>query len=153
MNITKIFAKVKNAIVRVETEGGFGTGIVVDKRGIILTNHHVVELENIATLYFYNGKIEIGKIIYANRARDIAFIYINQQNLYEAKLSYLQKTKIGEEIIAITNPGSSGGPIINRMGEVVGMTCMGFSEGLNLAIPISDIKSYLLDIKKMLQLV
>lgn len=185
MNIEKIFAKVKNSVVRVETGDGSGSGIIVDERGIVLTNCHVVELKNIAALLLYNGRIDFGRVIYSNRIRDIAFLYVNLRNLPVAKLNYSPKMKIGEEIIAIghpaglpysvtmgiisyptriieeepglpyiqydavTNFGSSGGPIIDQKGKVIGIACKGKgqSEGLNLAIPTSDIKSYILDVK------
>jgi len=183
MNIAEIYAKISKAVVRIETEESHGSGIIIDKRGLVLTNYHVVEFENFAILFFYNGKIDIGRVIISNRKRDVAFIYFKLKGLPEAKLNYSKKIKIGEEIIAVGHPknlpysvtkgivsypvriieedphlpyiqydavihfGSSGGPIINQNGEVIGITCKGWDKDLNLAIPISDIKLYLSDIK------
>ena len=41
---------------------------------------------------------------------------------------------------ASVNPGNSGGPLINKKGQVLGIICSGHkdSQGLNFAIPIMD---------------
>ena len=55
----------------------------------------------------------------------------------------------GGRFIQITAPishGSSGGPLFNKVGEVIGITAMGLEGGanLNFAIPINDAKRLLL---------
>ncbi|MFZ5954575.1 MAG: S1C family serine protease [Candidatus Dependentiae bacterium] len=49
------------------------------------------------------------------------------------------------------NPGSSGGPLLNAQGEVVGINSSGFTEAQNVgyAIPINDLKIVLDDLKKV----
>jgi serine protease Do len=46
------------------------------------------------------------------------------------------------------NPGSSGGPLINNLGEVIGINSAGFTEAQNVgyAIPINDLKLILNDL-------
>ncbi len=46
---------------------------------------------------------------------------------------------------AAVNPGSSGGPLINRDGEVIGVNTVTFQEyaGISFAISISEVKNYL----------
>src|SRR5438094_219751 len=41
-DIREVYRKVAPATVLIRTPNGFGTGIVVDPRGFVLTNHHVV---------------------------------------------------------------------------------------------------------------
>jgi len=51
------------------------------------------------------------------------------------------------QISAPISPGSSGGPVFNANGEVIGVTTWGFVgegvQGLNFAIPINDVKTLL----------
>jgi hypothetical protein len=59
--------------------------------------------------------------------------------------------KLGGKFLQITtpiSPGSSGGPLFNMNGEVVGITTMYLEggENLNFAVPINDAKRLLLDL-------
>ena len=61
------------------------------------------------------------------------------------------------KVLQITAPishGSSGGPLFNMAGEVVGITSSGIEEGenLNFAIPINDVKKLLLSPQKLASL-
>ena len=51
------------------------------------------------------------------------------------------------QITAPISPGSSGGPLFNMRGEVIGVTTSGLDggENLNFAIPINDVKRMLLE--------
>ena len=60
----------------------------------------------------------------------------------------------GGEFLQITapiSPGSSGGPLFNMAGEVVGITSAGIKggENLNFAIPIDDVKPMISGVSKM----
>lgn len=54
------------------------------------------------------------------------------------------------QISAPINPGSSGGPLLNTQGEVVGINSSGIMEAQNVgyAIPINDLKLVLNDLRK-----
>lgn len=54
------------------------------------------------------------------------------------------------QIDAAINPGSSGGPLLNEMGQVVGINASGIREAQNVgyAIPINDLKIVLPDLYK-----
>lgn len=186
MNIPKIIRKATKSVVRVFSDNGNGSGFIIDKRGLILTNHHVIGLDKVASVIFFNGKIKIGKVIYSNPYRDIAFIYIKYISFPPTILNYSSAVNAGEEILAIghpedlpytvtrgivsyparirkeepgllyiqfdasTAPGSSGGPLLNLRGQVIGIVCEGVrkTETLNLAIPIHSIKPHLLEVKR-----
>lgn len=55
------------------------------------------------------------------------------------------------QMSAAINPGSSGGPLLNAKGEVVGINSSGFTEAQNIgyAIPINDLKIVLPDLYKV----
>ena len=54
------------------------------------------------------------------------------------------------QISAAINPGSSGGPLLNEMGQVIGINAAGITEAQNIgyAIPINDLKIVLPDLYK-----
>lgn len=51
------------------------------------------------------------------------------------------------QISAPISHGNSGGPVVNALGEVIGIACAGFEEGqnLNLALPISVLEQIAID--------
>ncbi len=55
------------------------------------------------------------------------------------------------QMSAAINPGSSGGPLLNNKGEVVGINCAGITEAQNVGyiIPINDLKIVLDDMYKV----
>lgn len=63
--------------------------------------------------------------------------------LSEGLISGFRKTKDGEwiQITAPISSGSSGGPVLNTAGEVIGVTTAFLSEGqnLNFAVPVSQV--------------
>lgn len=188
MKIANIVQKVRESIVRVVSDHGSGTGVIIDDRGIVLTNHHIINSDRAAILVSFDGKIHIGRMLYADSYRDIALLDLGPKRMLAAKLDYSKNVNIGEEIITIghpkdlpysitkgivsypsrlrkeepglpyiqfdapTHPGSSGGALLNMHGHVIGIVCSGIreSESLNLAIPVSEIKNRIVDIKKRL---
>ena len=54
------------------------------------------------------------------------------------------------QISAAINPGSSGGPLLNESGEVVGINSAGVTEAQNVgyAIPVNDLKIVMPDLHK-----
>src|SRR5262249_26829670 len=54
------------------------------------------------------------------------------------------------QISAAINPGSSGGPLLNEAGEVIGINAAGITEAQNVgyAIPVNDLKIVLPDLYK-----
>ena len=83
-----------------------GTGIIVDKRGYILTNAHVVgngNTNNVKVIYNH-GKTTNGKVLYYDNTLDIAVVKIKEKNLVPAELGNSDNVKIGDIAIAIGNP-------------------------------------------------
>ena len=71
-----------------------------------------------------------------------------QNTLSEGLVSNHQRMFDGQSYLQISvpiSPGSSGGVLVNELGEVIGVTVGGFAMGqnLNLAIPINDVRSML----------
>ena len=77
-----------------------------------------------------------------------------ENTVSDGLISAIRKAGPGGRILQITSPispGSSGGPLFNTKGEVVGITFAGFDEGqnLNFAIPINNAKPLIRDVASM----
>ncbi len=84
---------------------GAGSGSIIDRRGYILTNYHVVEDATEITVTLSNGKKYKAKFIGADPENDIAIIKINaREKLKPLKLGDSSKLQVGQKVYAIGNP-------------------------------------------------
>ena len=87
-------------------------------------------------------KIRVGEPVFAignplGLERSVSEGIVSTKNRAESGMLYIQTT-------TAINPGNSGGPLFNSRGEMIGVTTWGylFSEGLNFAIPVSTVKTF-----------
>jgi serine protease Do len=88
------------------TSQGAGTGIIVDNRGYILTNNHVVDGSDTLTVLMDDNKELPAKIITTDAGNDLALIKVTPASGSEAvaaKIGDSGTLKVGEEVIAIGN--------------------------------------------------
>jgi len=82
-----------------------GSGVVVDKDGIIVTNAHVVHMASNIFIIFNDGRSLKGQVIYENPREDLALVRITPENpLSTVKLGSIEDLMIGETVVAIGNP-------------------------------------------------
>ncbi len=91
-----------------ESENGkaTGSGFVIDDRGTILTNAHVVDGAKKVTVRFPNDKTVDAKILGADRSSDIAVLQIDPsgQDLAPLRLASAKDVEVGDPVVAIGNP-------------------------------------------------
>ncbi|CAB5033224.1 unannotated protein [freshwater metagenome] len=83
-----------------------GSGFVIDSKGTILTNAHVVDGAKKVTVRFSNDKTVDAKILGADRSSDIAVLQINPdgQDLVSLPLASMKDVEVGDPVVAIGNP-------------------------------------------------
>lgn len=85
---------------------GTGTGFIVDQRGYIVTNNHVVTLgtnREAAQLQvdLSDGRSVQGELVGRDERSDLAVIKINADNLTPVRFADSTKSEIGEDVLAI----------------------------------------------------
>jgi serine protease Do len=167
-----------------------GSGVIIDRRGIVVTNEHVVRDAKEIKVSLPDGRTLDGVLVAADRAYDIAVLRIPAEDLPEAPVGDSDDLVVGEWAIALgnpfgfllnsyqptvtagvisatnrdiraeqemdaiyknmiqtdaaINPGNSGGPLVNALGEVVGIntfifTAGGGNLGISFAIPVNTV--------------
>ena len=92
---------------------GMGSGTIIDPKGSILTNNHVVGGAERITVTLWNGNILEGKIIGACSVHDTAIVKVQEEDLPAAELGDSDRLRVGQRVYAIGNPfGLQGGPTI-----------------------------------------
>jgi serine protease Do len=83
---------------------GQGSGIIVDARGYILTNYHVVAGSQQILVRLNDGREVTGRAIGGNQRFDLALVQVQAQGLKPAILGDSSKIHVGQWAIAIGSP-------------------------------------------------
>jgi serine protease DegQ len=83
---------------------GLGTGVIVDTRGYILTNNHVVEGADELRVRLNEDQTVKAELIGTDPRTDLAVIKIKAADLKAAKLGSSEHLKIGEWVVDAGNP-------------------------------------------------
>ena len=83
---------------------GLGSGVIIDGKGLILTNEHVVRGADKITVTLSDGRQFNGQIKGADPHSDLAVIKIDAKGLLYAELGDSDEVKIGQWSVAIGNP-------------------------------------------------
>ncbi len=203
-NLNQAVATVRPSVVSIKAlkkkhaEGGqagefiwyesIGSGFIVDDRGFIVTNYHVVKDAEklVVSLWRSRGKDFMAEVVDLDESQDLALLKIESQEPFiPAELGNSDRLEPGDWVISVGSPfgfehtatigivgdlnrnltiegisyrnmiqtdatinlGNSGGPLINVLGEVVGVGTAIYSPGgahtgLGFAIPINRVKHF-----------
>jgi S1-C subfamily serine protease len=89
---------------RDQVEEGTGSGFIVDAKGIILTNAHVVDNADRVTVTLKDGRTLDGEVLGKDTFTDVAVVKVNADNLPTIPIGDSDQLKPGEWAIAIGNP-------------------------------------------------
>ena len=93
------------SVVSVRTNTGRGSGFVVDSRGYVVTNYHVVKGANAGNVVTSDGKTHSVRLVGFDDDVDIAVLLINATGLDTLQFGDSDSVKVGEKAIAIGSPG------------------------------------------------
>lgn len=92
---------------------GFGSGVVYDAQGHILTNSHVVGEADEILVTLADGRVLPGTVVGADDETDIALLKVEAADLAPAEFGDSDALRVGQPVLAIGNPlGLSGGPTV-----------------------------------------
>ena len=104
---------VRHMFYQVVPVKGIGSGTIIDQKGYILTNNHVIKGAKKIAVTLWNGEVLEGKLVGSCTVHDIAVVKVERENLPAAELGDSDKLRVGQRVYAIGNPfGLTGGPTI-----------------------------------------
>ncbi len=103
---------------------GAGSGSVIDERGYILTNHHVIEDARKLEVTLFSGKKYPAKFIGSDPNSDIAVLKIDapKKDLTVIPMGSSKDLKVGQKVLAIGNPFGLGQTLTTGVVSSVGRT-------------------------------
>lgn len=155
------------------TQFGTGSGFIAADGGVV-TNYHVIRGAYSAAARLQDGSTNpVQGVVGYDPNRDVAVLKVDNLVAEPLPLADSDRVQIGDKVVAIgsplaiqntisdgiisgirsgvlqtstpISPGSSGGPLFNRQGEVVGITVAQIigAQNVNFAVPINWAKRYL----------
>jgi serine protease Do len=103
-----------------------GSGFIVDPKGYIITNAHVVEAAVKILVTLSTGKVVTAKVVAAHDKVDLALIKIDPPyKLKTAQLGDSESVEVGEWVLAVGNPFGLGSTatfgIVSGKGRFIGL--------------------------------
>jgi len=104
----------QDQLFRVFPVEGVGSGVVIDEKGYILTNNHVIDDAERLKVTLTDGRVMRGRVAGSDDVTDLAVIKVeSEQPLPAAELGNSDDLKAGQIVMAIGNPfGLTGGPAV-----------------------------------------
>lgn len=104
--VTKVRPTVVQINVATQNGGGLGSGVIIDPRGYIVTNNHVIEGGQKIEVVLFNGRTLPGQIVGTAPGDDLAVVKIDpsKTKLAVATLGDSSKLRVGQEVLAVGNP-------------------------------------------------
>ncbi|MDD6042914.1 MAG: trypsin-like peptidase domain-containing protein [Eubacteriaceae bacterium] len=140
-SIEEIIAMNENAVVEIRTESvsqdiwlrnyvteGAGSGVIIDSKGYIITNNHVVSGANKITVTLKDGSDYEASVVGTDSNNDIAVLKISGGTFTAATYGDSDKLTVGDMVVAIGNP----------LGQLGGTATQGIISALDRKITIDN---------------
>jgi serine protease Do len=101
-------------LFRVFPVEGVGSGVIIDEKGYILTNNHVIDDVERLKVTLTDGRVLKGRVAGSDEVTDLAVLKVeSDQPLPAVQLGNSDDLKAGQIVLAIGNPfGLTGGPAV-----------------------------------------
>jgi S1-C subfamily serine protease len=88
------------------TRGGFGSGVVISKDGLIMTAAHVVQVADAVAVRFQDGRTVEAKVVGASMQADVALLRLDSvpYDLVTVELGNSNLIDIGDEVFVVGAP-------------------------------------------------
>ncbi len=119
-NTINIYESMNEAVVNISTEtmginfflepvpmeGGTGSGSIIDNRGYVLTNYHVVEDAYKVFITLYDESTHEGDVVGRDQENDLAIIKFDPDGKQLTTIPFGTSTglRVGQKVLAIGNP-------------------------------------------------
>lgn len=105
-----------------------GSGVIVDAaRGLVLTNHHVIENADTITVKLSDGREIKARLIGADPETDLAVIRIEASKLTALRVANSAALRVGDFVVAIGNPFGLGQTVTSGIVSALARSGLGIT--------------------------
>ena len=111
---------------RHKEQKSLGSGVVVDaKRGIILTNHHVIDKADEITVTLRDGRSVKATLVGVDAETDVAAVRVKTDRLQALPLGDSDALRVGDFVVAVGNPFGLGQTVTSGIVSALGRKGLG----------------------------
>jgi Do/DeqQ family serine protease len=115
-------------VPREQREMSLGSGVIVDDKGTILTNNHVVENAAEVSVALSDGRTMKAQILGVDERTDLAALRVKGTNLPSARLGNSDSLQVGDIVLAFGNPFGFGGTVTMGIVSAMGRGNLGLAD-------------------------
>jgi S1-C subfamily serine protease len=125
--------------VTTQSGQGLGSGVIIDKRGYIITNNHVIDGAQQIEVKLSSGKTLPAKLVGTQPSDDLAVLKISPNNipLTVVPLGDSSQLKVGQEVLAIGNPLGITQTVTSGIVSALGRTVDSIPNAIQTDAPIN----------------
>lgn len=174
-----VYKHASKAVVTIKSLKTMGSGCIIDPAGIVVTNKHVIGTNYVVNLSMSDGSSYNANVIDIDNDDIVLLKINSNRQFPFIRLGDSSKIEVGQKVLAIgnpfglertlttgiisrldyklnriqtdaaINPGNSGGPLLNNIGELIGINQAILnpsgksSAGIGFAIPSNTVKRLL----------
>lgn len=120
-----VFAQMFPGLTQERQAQSLGSGVIVDaERGLVITNHHVIEGADNVSVQLADGRTLKAEFVGSDPATDIAVMRIPTGNLQALPLGDSTSLRVGDFVVAVGNPFGIGQTVTSGIVSAVGRQVM-----------------------------
>ena len=108
-------------------ESSLGSGVIVDKKGYILTNHHVIKGADDILVAIQDGRYSKAKVVGYDVETDLAVLHIDLEDLPVILPPVNKSAAVGDVVLAIGNPFGIGQTVTLGIVSATGRKTLGLN--------------------------
>ena len=102
--LEQIFGNHLPNLTETKLHNSSGSGVILDTRGYVITNHHVISKAEKVIVILNDGRSAEAQLVGTDPDTDLAVLKIDLDNLPEVNIADLKQLKIGDVVLAIGYP-------------------------------------------------
>ncbi len=114
-------------VPRQRLETSLGSGVIVDRKGYILTNNHVIKDADAIQVALRDGRGISATVVGTDPETDLAVLRIGLDNLPSITLGQTRNLQIGDVVLAIGNPFGVGQTVTMGIVSATGRSRLGLN--------------------------
>ncbi len=108
-------------------ETSLGSGVIISRKGFILTNYHVIKGADVIRVFLKDGRSAPARVVGVDPSTDLAVLKIHLPRLTAITLGHASSVHVGDVVLAIGDPFGIGQTVTMGIVSATGRDELGLS--------------------------